>query len=59
MGAHRPFKGGGNRPLKESKIGFIGKKGGVSLGRALFTVRRSRASNKGIPLFSSLIVKIP
>ena len=46
MGAHRSPKGGGNWLLKKGKISFMGKKGGASPGRALFTVRRSQASGK-------------
>ena len=59
MEAHRSPKGGGNGPLKEGEMGFIGKKGGALPGRALFTVRRSRASGKRIPLPPLLIAKIP
>ena len=59
MEAYRPLKSGGNKPLKEGKMGFIGKKRGVSPGRALFTVRRNWVSSKGIPLPSPLIIKIP
>ena len=46
MRAHRSLKGGGNRLPKKGKRSFIGKKGGASPGRALFTVRKSRASGK-------------
>ena len=46
MKTHRSFKGGGNLSLKEGKIGFMGKKGGVLPGKVLFTVRRSRALGK-------------
>ena len=59
MGAHRSLKSGGNWPLNKGKMGFIGKKGGASPGRALFTVQRSRALGKEIPLLSPLIVRIP
>ena len=58
MGTHRFFKNGGNWSLKESKMGLTGKYGKTSLGRALFMVRRSRVSSKGMPLLSSLIVRI-
>ena len=46
MRAHKSPKGGGNWLLKKGKMGFIRKKGGALPGRALFTVRRSWASDK-------------
>ena len=55
MEIHRSFKNGGNWSLKEGKIGLTGKDGKTSLGRVLFTVRRSRVSSKGIPLPSLLL----
>ena len=58
MGAHRSLKNGGNSSLNKSKMGVTGKDGKTSPGKALFTVRRSRVSSKGIPLPSSLIVRI-
>ena len=59
MGTHRSLENGGNWSLKEGKMGLTGKDGKTSLGRALFIVRRSRASSKGMPLPSPPIVKIP
>ena len=59
MRTHRSLKNGGNWSLKEGKMGFIGKDGKILPGRALFTVRRNRASSKRMPLPSPLIVKIP
>ena len=59
MGTHKSFKNSGNWSLKESKMGLTGKDGKTLPGKALFTVRRSRALSKGIPLPSSLIVRIP
>ena len=59
METHRSFKNGGNWSLKEGKMGLTGKDGKTLPGRALFTVPRSRASSKEIPLPSSPIVKIP
>ena len=37
-------------------MGFTGEDKKISLGKVLFTVRRSRASSKEIPLLSPLIV---
>ena len=39
-------------------MGLMGKDGKILLGRVFFTVRRSRASSKEIPLPSPPIVKI-
>ena len=59
MGTHRSPKNGGNWPPKEGKMGLTGKDGKMSLGRALFTMRRSRALGEGMPLPSPPIVEIP
>ena len=46
MRAYRSLKSGSNWLLKKGKMGFMGKKGGVSPGKVLFTVRRGRALGK-------------
>ena len=59
MRTHRSFKNGGNWSLKEGKMGFTRNDKKISLGNALFTVRRGRVSDKWVPLPSCLAAEAP